>query len=128
MKKFLKRYKKWILLLYFPIQLILFSILETIVTNDSIFWVTNTFIDKYIPFVPFFVSFYVFWYVTMVGITIYLFIKDEKIYTKYMYFIIIGYTFTLLFDVIIPNGQTLRPIITSNDIFSRLIAYIYSID
>ena len=48
-----------------------------------------------------------------------------------MWFLILGFSFTLIFNVIYPNGQDLRPDLSSlgrENIFTTLIGMIYSAD
>lgn len=121
---------KWVLLLYIPIYLIVFYIVEQVITDDSEYWASNLPIDNFVPFIPFFVVFYVSWYVYMIGAIIYLLLKDEDEYKKFMFFMIIGYSVSLIIFFIFPNGQDLRPSIESmgNDIFSNLIKKLYQAD
>ena len=73
------------------------------------YWVTDTFIDAYIPFVPEFAVFYIIWYPLFAAVGIPTIIKDEGAFRRWMYYNMFTLSATLILDVIIPNGQHLRP-------------------
>ena len=58
---FIKTHRYCLLVLYFPLYIVTFFIIEAN-TPTSGYWVTDLPIDSYIPFVPQFALFYVLWY------------------------------------------------------------------
>ncbi|NCB50804.1 MAG: hypothetical protein EOM54_02810 [Clostridia bacterium] len=73
------------------------------------YWVTDLPIDDRIPFIPQFIIFYVLWYPLFVAVGIPLMIFDGDAFKRYMYFTMVSLTLSLVFCVIVPNGQNLRP-------------------
>ena len=96
------------LVLYFPIYVLTFFIIEKY-TPTSGYWVTDLPLDDYIPFVPGFAVFYVIWYPLFVMVGIPTLIRDGAAFKRWMYYLIVVLTGTLIFDVLVPNGQHLRP-------------------
>jgi hypothetical protein len=124
-KKLLGDYKHFfILLLYVPLYMWFLYLEKTIVPKYYMF---SPF-DLKIPFVKEFVVPYLFWYIYMVFGFIYLGIVSKKDYYKMFWFIFIGMFICYCVYSIFPNGQNLRPTITGNDIFSRIVDGIYTID
>ena len=106
--EFVRTHKYAWLVLYFPVYILAFFIIEAN-TPPSGYWVTDLPLDEYIPFVPGFAIFYVIWYplFAMAGIPV--LIKDGEAFKRWMYYNMIVLTGTLIFDVLVPNGQHLRP-------------------
>lgn len=96
------------LVLYFPIYVLTFFIIEKY-TPTSGYWVTDLPLDDYIPFVPGFAVFYVIWYPLFVMVGIPTLIRDGEAFKRWMYYLMVVLTGTLIFDVLVPNGQHLRP-------------------
>ena len=94
--------------LYFVVFIIAFFVIEANTPTEG-YWVTDTAIDAYIPFVPFFAIFYVMWYPMFVAVGVPTMIKDGDAFKRWMYYNMIVLTTTLIFDVLVPNGQHLRP-------------------
>ena len=96
------------LVLYFPVYVLAFFIIEQN-TPTSGYWVTDLPIDNHIPFVPGFAVFYIIWYPLFAAAGIPTLIKDGAAFKRWMYYLMITLSGTLIFDVIVPNGQHLRP-------------------
>ncbi len=126
MRQFIKKYPYVLWVLYLPVYLVLFFIVEQVITTD--YWVSYCKVDDWIPFCPAFVVFYVMWYPLAIGTGMYLLWKDPKVFQRYMYFVSIGLTVSLLICLVFPNGQDLRPTALGNDIFSRIMRLIYAAD
>lgn len=105
---FVRGHKYSLLVLYFPVYVAAFFVIENF-TPTSGYWVTDLPVDALIPFVPGFAVFYVMWYplFAMAGIPV--LIKDGAAFKRWMYYLIIVLSGTLIFDVLVPNGQHLRP-------------------
>ena len=105
---FVRTHKYAWLVLYFPIYVLTFFIIEKN-TPTSGYWVTDLPLDDYIPFVPGFAVFYVIWYPLFVMAGIPTLIRDGEAFKRWMYYLMVVLTGTLIFDVLVPNGQHLRP-------------------
>ena len=128
-KCFLQKNKYWLYILYVPLYLGLFFLVEKLVDGTSPYWISYLPIDSKIPFIDWFVIFYYLWYPLLVGVGLWLFIKDKKSYERFMKMIMYGFTFSLIFFLIVPNGQNLRPTEFENEtIFTRLIGKLYKVD
>lgn len=115
--------------IYVPIYIGLFFVVEKLVPESTDYWVSYMFLDDYIPFREEFIIFYYMWYSALVGMGIFLLINDEAEYKRYMLSIIITFTFTLIFCLLVPNGQDLRPeVLPRDNIFTHMIAAIYKAD
>ena len=105
---FVRTHKYAWLVLYFPIYVLTFFIIEKN-TPTSGYWITDLPLDNYIPFVPGFAVFYVIWYPLFVMVGIPTLIRDGEAFKRWMYYLMVVLTGTLIFDVLVPNGQHLRP-------------------
>lgn len=117
----------WYVLLL-PVYLLLFFAVEKLVPADGDYWVSYIPLDDKIPFVPVFIIPYVCWYPLLVGVGLYLLAFDGPNFKKYMLFIMTGFYTALLFCLLVPNGQDLRPELEPDGLFTRLIAGIYAAD
>ena len=70
--------------IYVPIYIGLFFVVEKLVPETADYWVSYIFIDDYIPFREEFIIFYYLWYPALVAIGVFLLLKDEEEYKKYM--------------------------------------------
>lgn len=125
------KHKLFLLLyaIYVPIYIGLFFVVEKLVPESADYWISYIFLDDYIPFREEFIIFYYLWYPALVGMGIFLLINDEAEYKRYMLSIIITFTFTLIFCLLVPNGQDLRPeVLPRDNIFTHMIAAIYKAD
>ncbi len=107
MKKALYRYKHALWLLYLPVYFVAFSLAESNITAH--YWVSYIPLDDSIPFIEEFVIAYIAWFPAIWGIGIYLLLKDPCAFRRYVWSIIIGYSFSLIVFFVFPNGQNLRP-------------------
>lgn len=85
-------------------------------------------IDSFIPFLSIFILPYLFWFIYMGIGFVYLGIYSKQDYFKLCKFIFGGMCVCYIIYMIFPNAQNLRPIITSNDIFSNMVKEIYATD
>ena len=93
--------------LYLPVYLILYFVVEHVVTDN--YWPTQTVIDDYIPFCEYFVIPYDSWGILLFILGVFFIVKDPESFRRYMWFIAIAYTTATLFCFLVPNGQDLRP-------------------
>lgn len=129
MKGFFKRNRYWLYLLFVPIYLIVFFLTEDVIDGSNGYWVSYVPFDDVIPFVDWFVIFYVLWYPLLIGVGLLLLLKDKEAYERYAIMIITGFTASIAFFWILPNGQDLRPETFAEDnIFTKAIGILYSTD
>lgn len=127
MLKFLKQHKYLFLLLYIPVYLLWFSVLEHVITTD--YWVSYLPLDDRIPFLPGFVYAYGAWYLFLLIPGLYMLFRDTVAFQRYLWFFIIGFTICLLVCTVFPNGQNLRPQnLTGDSLSLRLILELYRTD
>lgn len=123
----LRANRHWWLLLYVPFYLTWFFILERLITSD--YWACYLPIDDWIPFWEGFVVPYVLWYPFMIAMGLYLLFRDIPAFVRYMWFLIFGFTFCLVFYMVVPNGQDLRPDTFARDnLLVQLVQRLYSVD
>ncbi len=123
-----KEYRHYLLLLYLPVYLAAFFLLERHIKTD--YWVSYwPALDDRIPFVSWFVIPYYIWYPYIILTGVYFMFRDIPAFTRYMYGIIIGYSLGLLICALFPNGQNLRPVSFREDtLFTRMVQAIYRAD
>ena len=115
------------MLLYFPVYLLLFYVVEHAVTQG--YWVSWCPLDDWIPFVRQFVYFYVLWYPLMVGMTLWLLVRDTRAFVRYGWTVIIGLTASIAIFFLFPSGQELRPAqVPGDDLAAMLVRAIYAVD
>lgn len=107
-KDFIQNNKQVYLILFFPLYVLAFFILEYF-TPTSGYWVTDCILDSFIPFVPEFVFCYVLWFPLFALVGFPLLFRDIDAFTRWMYYLILGFTASMIFYILIPNGQHLRP-------------------
>lgn len=124
-KKFICKYKHfgW-LLLFIPIKFWFEYCEQTIVPH----YIMHVSIDNEIPFIKEFIIPYIIWYIYVAYAFVYTGVTCKEDYYKLTIFIIGGMAVCYLIYIIFPNEQVLRPIIVKNDIFSKAIRYLYTID
>lgn len=127
-KNFIHQHRYSYLGLYVPVYLLIFFTIERVVPTTG-YWVSYIPWDDAIPFCEYFVVFYCMWYVLLVAVGVYLLLRDEYNFRLYMYGIMIGFTASLLFCLLFPNGQDLRPAVFSHEnIFTWALGIIYRAD
>lgn len=130
MKQFFRTHKHIWWGLYLPIYLVCFFLVEHIVPTTGYHVMFHP-LDALIPFCEYFIIFYYIWYLFLIGTGLYLIFRDGPAFRRYMWFLILGFSFTLIFNVIYPNGQDLRPDLTAlgrENFFTDLIGMIYAAD
>ncbi len=125
LKRLINKYKHFLLLSLYGFAQIWFNYCERTIRPKYIMYSR---LDDYIPFVKEFVLAYLFWFVYMGIGFIYLGLVSKKDYYKLCVFMFGGMYLCYILYSIFPNGQNLRPVITENDIFSRMIKHIYTTD
>lgn len=130
MKEYIRTHRYVLLMLYLPVFLIWFAVLEHAVSSPDMCWVSYLPIDDKIPFLPAFILAYVTWYpYLLVPALILLFKEEREPFIRYAAFIIAGFSISLLICSIWPNCQNLRPTdVDTSNLFGFLIQGIYSAD
>lgn len=129
LRQFLRHNPHAYLALYVPVFLVLFFTVEALVPADADYWVSYTRLDDYIPFVPAFIVPYCAWFPYLIATGLYLMVRDRENFLCYMYFIMAGFSAALVFCLLVPNGQNLRPeAFETENIFTRLTGLIYAAD
>lgn len=113
---------------YVIIYTIMFEFAEAVVPTSG-YIVSYLKIDDYIPFCEEFIVFYGIWFVFLGGTGLYAILHEPMAYRRFMYFMMIGYTTAVIFFLLFPNGQDLRPnVFTDNNIFTWMVRFAYSVD
>lgn len=127
-REFIRRHKYTYLVLYVPVYLLMFSAVERLVPTTG-YWVSYIPWDDAIPFCEYFAVFYCMWYVLLFTVGLYLLFQDEYNFRLFMYGIMIGFTACLVFCLLFPNGQDLRPAVFERRNFCTwLLGLIYHAD
>ena len=120
-----KNPKVW-LLMYIPVYLIWFVIVEHLVVED--YYVSYLPLDDRIPFVPFFTAFYVMWYPYLLIPVFYLYFKDARAFVRHGVYLAISLSVCLGTYMVFPNGQDLRPEDTGGGFWGWLLDMLYAAD
>ena len=116
----------WYLLIWL-VYLTLFAIAEHVVTDN--YWVSYLPLDDKIPFCRYFIIPYCLWHPLLFLMTLYLMFYDAEGLKRYMLYIGLGFGGSILFCLIFPNGQDLRPTeFAQHDLFTWLVQRIYAAD
>ncbi len=126
-----KKYRHWLYVLVLPVYLALFFLTEYLVGADAAYTVIYHPLDDLIPFCEWFYIPYVLWYPFMVSVGLYLALKDSEGFKRYMTYIGVSFIAAIGFFLLFPNGQELRPDLSTLDrdnVFIRAIAVLYEAD
>ena len=109
-------------------QFALFFLPRLLFTPESYHLIRSP-LDDLIPlWTPAAIPYYL-WYIGLVGTPIYSFFKDRSAYRSYIYYALWGYGAAIVVYLIYPTAIAFRPeALPGNDIFTRMVAFIYSID
>ena len=125
-KNFFKRNKHLVWALCYLPYIILYFIAEKVVTGD--YYVSYLPVDDLIPFCEWFIFAYVLWF-PFLAVGAFAALSDKKAFRRQMLFVGISFSLTLIFDMIFPNGQDLRPVLSGDlNVAERLCAGIYAAD
>ncbi len=127
-KLFTKEFSYLFLLLYWPIHALLFWLEERVLIASS-YTPISCFLDAKIPFCEFFVVPYFLWFPYLVIGFLYVLIFDTEQFKKAMYFTILTFGLTMVFYLVFPNMQELRPTEFARDnLFVDLVKGLYKTD
>lgn len=120
-------YKHLKYLAYWPAFSLFFVIVERLWIRD--YKPVSCALDNFIPFCEYFLVFYLFWFVFLIGIQIYTLLYDVESFKKMMEFVMISYSAAIIIYILFPNCQELRPEQFERDnIFTHLVSWLYQID
>ncbi len=121
-------WKRFILLFYMPLYMSCFTWLET--HNERGFFLVQSKVDSYIPFLEIFIIPYLLWFFYMFyGIFYMIFRKNGMDFYLMATFLSIGMTLFLIISYVYPNKIDIRPTyFTRNNIFIDLVKALYKSD
>jgi len=123
-----EKFRHLLLLVWWPLFGILFSLTEKGLFADHYTPIYSPF-DDIIPFNELFVIPYMFWFAYLVLMHLYTGFYDIDGFRRFMWFIIITYTTTIVIYWIFPNCQHLRPAVFERDnVLTRFMAAFYAYD
>ena len=130
MKTYIQEHKYVLLVLYLPIYLIWFALVERMVPSTEGCFVSYLPLDDKIPFLPGFILAYVLWYPFLIVPVVVTLLKDDRrAFIRYAAFIIAGFSISLTICMIWPNCQLLRPsVVDTSTLCGWLVNAIYSAD
>ena len=125
----IKKYGHVLLIMYVPVYLIGFFLMERWVPETADYWVSYCFLDDLIPFNEWFIIPYCLWYPLLFAAGFWLLLRDVQGFKLYMYCMIVGFTASIIFCLIFPNGQDLRPeVFPRENLLTDMVALIYAAD
>ena len=125
----IKKYGHVLLIMYVPVYLIGFFLMERWVPETADYWVSYCFLDDLIPFNDWFIIPYCLWYPLLFAAGFWLLLRDVQGFKLYMYCMIVGFTASIIFCLIFPNGQDLRPeVFPRENLLTDMVALIYAAD
>ncbi|MFR1259259.1 MAG: hypothetical protein ACLSCX_00810 [Oscillospiraceae bacterium] len=121
-RTFLETYPHVWYLLIWIVYLMLFWLAEHLIVDK--YWVSHLPIDDQIPFCRFFIIPYCTWHPLLFLMTVYLFFTDAPAFKRFVVYIGLGFGGSILFCMLFPNGQDLRPTeFAQNDFFIWLVRW-----
>lgn len=113
--------------MWLPFYLLAFFLLERI--PGRVYWPTQFPLDSLIPFCEWFVIPYCLWYPLLVGVGVWLWMKNPAAFRRYMRFLAVTFLLSELTWCLLPSVQELRPAALPRDNpLTALIAGLYQID
>lgn len=112
-------------LIYMLFYIFMFFLLERITVPK---YIIHSFLDDMIPFCEYFAIPYYMWLLIFPGSLIFYLFWDKEDFIKLCLVMFSGCTICFIAYIIFPSGLDLRPEITDNNILSRLMGLIWSLD
>lgn len=127
MKAYLKNHKHFLAMLYIPVYLVWFILIERRPMPE--YYVVYSPLDDYIPFCEWFIIPYGMWYGYMFAVGLYLMFTERKEFGRYCAALFTALSLCLLISTVFPNGQDLRPaVFPRENILTTLVGGIYAAD
>lgn len=121
------QYRHLLLLIYWPIYLIVFVLLERCVGGS--YQPVRCFLDDVIPFCEYFIVPYLLWFPFWIGMLVYAMLYEISTFKKTMWYFILTFTLAMVLYLLFPNCQELRPTEFPRDnFFTWVTRMIYWID
>ena len=121
-------YSHLVLIWYWPVYFFMFFFVERLYPVEQ-YHIVSCRLDELIPFNEFFVFPYLFWFVFMIWMMVYSFFHEPKVCVRYNLFFILTFSATIIFYMIYPTAQQLRPMSFERDnILTRFLSGLYSFD
>lgn len=124
-KKTWKKYNHLLILLYYFMIGFFYNTVNKVVVPK---YYVHSVLDDFIPFVKIFIIPYLFWYFYIGIAMVYFGLTSKEEFLKLSLFMFSGMTICFFIYIIFPNGQKLRPIISDQDVFSKMILHLYNTD
>ena len=122
-----ENYRHFWLLSIWIVYLIFYVIAEHAVTEN--YWVSYMALDDRIPFLEIFIIPYCLWHPMLAAMTVYLAFFDVDTFRKFMASVALGFLPVLVFCVLFPNGQDLRPTeFPRTNLLTGIVSLIYAAD
>ena len=126
-KRLAKEYRHAVWLLLLPLHLLLFFLAEKVIISD--YWVSYSPLDDKIPFISAFIIPYCLWYPSLVVPGAYLLRYEPNGFRRYMWALFASFFFCVMFCLVFPNGQDLRPaVIDGSDVLGLAVQAMYEVD
>jgi membrane-associated phospholipid phosphatase len=119
-----KKYGHFFLLIVFVFLILWFEYLKKTVVPKHIMYSS---FDSSIPFIKEFILAYFFWFAYMAIGFIYFGLVSRKEFYRLLIFITFSMCTGYIIFMLYPNGQFTRPVVTGDDIFSKMVIFLYSI-
>lgn len=126
-KEIYKDKPRFYVLLFFPIYLVSWFVLQSVMTFDSVN-IIHCALDDLIPFCEFFVVFYIAWFFYYVGTLVWFLLKSREDYLRLGAMLIFGITLSVIIFVFFQNGVDFRPTALPSNIFGKLVELLYIFD
>ena len=122
-----REYKHLWLLIYWPLYTVAFFVFEWFLPLS--FHSVYVPLDDYIPFCEWFIIPYYWWFVLLVGISVYTALYNREVFCRFMFFIMLSYTLALICYAVYPTQQELRPDVYPRDnLLTQMVQSLHSFD
>lgn len=125
MRQWLRTHTYSYALLYLVVYLVAFFLLEHSVQPR---YIVHCFLDDWIPFCELFIIPYLLWFPLLAGSLGFFLFKSKEDFQNLCMLMFTGMSICLLCYAILPNGLHLREPLERDNLFCRIVAYLYQID
>lgn len=125
LRKYISTHRYCLLLLYLPVYLISFFIIDRLPAEH---YIIRCPLDDYIPFNQYMIIPYGIWYVWFPGWLIFFMLRSPEEFKRLAVVMFSGMTVSLIIYVVWPNGIDLREPIIGTDVCSKALSWIREVD
>ncbi|MDR1131591.1 MAG: phosphatase PAP2 family protein [Oscillospiraceae bacterium] len=118
--------RQWIMMLYLPIHLLWYFILERSVTTD--YYPISCALDGLIPFCEWFIFPYFLWFPYMVAAGFYFLFRDDEAFEQYLLSLFLGFFICTFTCSVFPNGQDLRQAGHDTNLAAQIVNWTQAFD